>query len=114
VQAADLFVSPSDYEGFGLAIVEALAGAVPVVSTAVGIAPQILQHNVNGFLCPPKNRLALAEALQSALQQRDRWAEIGQLGREAAQEYDLAHVSARYAALVHRLCGASTASVSTS
>ncbi len=114
VQAADLFVSPSDYEGFGLAIVEALAGAVPVVSTAVGIAPQILQHNVNGFLCPPKNRLALAAALESALQQRERWAEIGQLGREAAQEYDLAHVSARYAALVHRLCGASTASVSTS
>lgn len=114
VQAADLFVSPSDYEGFGLAIVEALAGAVPVVSTAVGIAPQILQHNVNGFLCPPKNKRALADALELAVQQRDRWKEIGMLGRAAAQEFDLSRVSARYAHLVRRLCGRAPTSAAVS
>jgi glycosyltransferase involved in cell wall biosynthesis len=103
VQAADLFVSPSDYEGFGLAVVEALAGAVPVVSTAVGVAPHILRHGVNGFLCLPKDKTALMDTLQFALSERQRWPQIGRLGREAAREYDLSHVSARYVALADQL-----------
>ncbi|MEP6546163.1 MAG: glycosyltransferase family 4 protein [Gammaproteobacteria bacterium] len=105
VQAADLFVSPSDYEGFGLALVEALAGGVPAVTTSVGVAPEILRHGVNGFLCPPKNPDALTAVLEEALAQRGRWPQIGRLGLEAVQEYDLPRVAARYCALVHELCG---------
>jgi glycosyltransferase involved in cell wall biosynthesis len=103
VRAADLFVSPSDYEGFGLALVEALAGAVPVVTTSVGVAPQILREGVNGFLCPPKNKSALAAAFEAALSQRGRWPQIGRLGRDAVAEYDLPQISARYATLARDL-----------
>lgn len=103
LQSADMFVSPSDYEGFGLSIVEALACAVPVVSTAVGIAPQVIRHGENGFLCPPKDPAALAAVLALALAERNRWPKIGSLGREAALQFGIKPVIDRYVGLCNEL-----------
>jgi glycosyltransferase involved in cell wall biosynthesis len=52
VNAASAVLVTSDYEGFGLACVEALACDVPVLSTPVGIAPFVLT-GVSGALCAP-------------------------------------------------------------
>jgi teichuronic acid biosynthesis glycosyltransferase TuaC len=52
VNAADAILVTSDYEGFGLAAVEALACEVPVLSTPVGIAPYALA-GIDGCLCAP-------------------------------------------------------------
>ena len=52
VNAANTVIIPSDYEGFGLVCVEALACDVPVLSTPVGIAPFALR-GVAGTLCAP-------------------------------------------------------------
>jgi glycosyltransferase involved in cell wall biosynthesis len=52
MNAADTVLVTSDYEGFGLAAVEALACDVPVLSTPVGIAPYALA-GVEGCLCAP-------------------------------------------------------------
>jgi glycosyltransferase involved in cell wall biosynthesis len=103
LQAADLFVSPSDYEGFGLSIVEALACALPVVSTSVGIAPQVMRHGENGFLCPPKDAPAFRAALALALAQRDLWSQIGSLARDAVMQFGIAHVIDQYVALCNDL-----------
>ena len=99
LQAADLYVSPSDYEGFGLTIVEALACALPVVTTAVGVATQIVRNDLNGFLCPPRNPQALQGAIELALRERHRWAEIGRLARESTAVFALPQVIDRYLAL---------------
>src|SRR5262249_29185825 len=99
LQAADLYVSPSDYEGFGLTIVEALACALPVVTTAVGVATQIVRNDSNGFLCPPRNPQALREAIDCALHERHRWAEIGRLARESSAVFALPQVIDQYLAL---------------
>jgi glycosyltransferase involved in cell wall biosynthesis len=109
LQAADLFVSPSDYEGFGLTIVEALACALPVITTAVGIAVEIVRHNSNGFLCPPKEPRALRAAIELALQERHRWPEIGRLARESTTRFDLPRVIEQYLALCVELVGVRTA-----
>ncbi len=105
LQAADLFVSPSDYEGFGLTIVEALACALPVVTTAVGVAVEVVRHNVNGFLCPPRDPSAFRAALELAFQQRHRWPEIGRLARASAAKFDLPQVIDQYLALCVDLAG---------
>jgi glycosyltransferase involved in cell wall biosynthesis len=52
VNAANALVVTSDYEGFGLACIEALACDVPVLSTPVGIAPFALA-GIGGALCAP-------------------------------------------------------------
>ncbi|HEX6602640.1 MAG TPA: glycosyltransferase [Solirubrobacterales bacterium] len=52
LNAANAVLVTSDYEGFGMAAVEALACDVPVLSTAVGIAPYALR-GIDGCLCAP-------------------------------------------------------------
>lgn len=71
VAAADLFVSPSSLEGFGLAIAEAMALGVPVVAVAVGSVPEVVEDGVSGLLAPPNGPEPLADALARA------WADGG-------------------------------------
>ena len=49
---ADLFLLPSAQESFGLAALEAMACEVPVVASAVGGLPEVIEHGVTGFLHP--------------------------------------------------------------
>jgi teichuronic acid biosynthesis glycosyltransferase TuaC len=69
VNAANAVLIPSDREGFGLAVLEALACDVPVLTTPVGIAPAALV-GVPGTLCAPFDlegwRAALAPHLAAA------------------------------------------------
>ena len=65
---ARLVCVPSRREGFGMITAEALAACRPVVATAVGAAPSLITDGANGFLVPPDNADALADALTQALQ----------------------------------------------
>jgi len=63
LQAADLFVFPSDYEGFSLSILEAMCVGLPLVATRVGIAAELEHRGCFGLLVPPKDKAAFREAL---------------------------------------------------
>jgi len=52
LRGSDLFLLPSETESFGLAALEAMACAVPVVATAVGGVPEVVIHGETGFLTP--------------------------------------------------------------
>jgi glycosyltransferase involved in cell wall biosynthesis len=62
--AADLFVLPSRAEGLGVAALEALAAARPVLATAVGGLAEVVVDGRCGVLVPPEDVPALAAALQ--------------------------------------------------
>lgn len=54
-KTANLFLQTSLYEGFGLALLEAVASGCPSVSSDVGIAPELLNHKGHSFVCPVNN-----------------------------------------------------------
>jgi glycosyltransferase involved in cell wall biosynthesis len=60
--AANAVLVPSDYEGFGLAVLEALACDVPVLATRTGVHP-IALDGVRGTLCSPYDRATWRAAL---------------------------------------------------
>ncbi len=70
LNAANAVLITSDYEGFGMAAVEALACDVPVLSTPVGIAPYALR-GVGGCLCAPFDAAAWAAAARPHLDSAD-------------------------------------------
>jgi glycosyltransferase involved in cell wall biosynthesis len=66
--AADIFCHPNTYppEPFGIAFVEALQAGLPVVTSAMGGALEIVSEHC-GFLVPPEDNVALADALRKLL-----------------------------------------------
>src|SRR5689334_20776272 len=70
LNAADAVLVTSDYEGFGMAAIEALACEVPVLSTPVGIAPYALR-GIDGCLCAPFEADAWAATAQRHLAAAD-------------------------------------------
>jgi glycosyltransferase involved in cell wall biosynthesis len=82
---ADVFVLPSEREGFGRVLVEAMAMARPVVATAVGGVPDIVLASQTGLLVPPADPAALAGAVQALLDDPARAARLGAAGRARAE-----------------------------
>ncbi len=64
--SADLFVLPTEYEGYGMAVAEAVASGLPVVSTPTGAIPQLVGADA-GVLVPPGDVAALAAVLRRVL-----------------------------------------------
>jgi glycosyltransferase involved in cell wall biosynthesis len=67
LEAADLFVLPSFAEGIPIALMEAMAAGVPVLSTMIAGIPELIQPGVNGFLVPASDAEGLAEAIAGIL-----------------------------------------------
>ena len=86
IAAADLFVSPSSQEGFGLAIAEAMALGVPVVAVAVGSVPEVVEDGVSGLLVSPGGPDLLAEAVARVLADRNLRRTIGAAAQERIQK----------------------------
>lgn len=63
LKAMDIFAFPSFNEGMGKALVEAMYVGLPVVATRVGGVPELIQEGTEGYLVPPRQPEALAEAL---------------------------------------------------
>jgi glycosyltransferase involved in cell wall biosynthesis len=86
----DVFVSASQTESFGLAIVEALASSLPVVATETEGAREIISPGATGFLIPLGQTAALAEAVNRLLGDRDLRRRMGQSAyRDASERFQL-------------------------
>jgi glycosyltransferase involved in cell wall biosynthesis len=63
MQSLDLLIVNSTAEPFGLVIVEAMACGTPVLAVSVDGIPEIIAHDQNGWLVPPRDEPALAAAI---------------------------------------------------
>jgi glycogen(starch) synthase len=79
---ARLTVLPSEYEAFGLVLLESLAAGTPVVASRVGGIPEFVEDGKAGLLVPPKSPTALAEAIGRVWSDRDLARRLGEYGRE--------------------------------
>jgi glycosyltransferase involved in cell wall biosynthesis len=79
--AMDLYVHPALMEGFGIAVLEAMAMRKPVVATTAGGLPEIVQDGETGILVPPGDADALARAVSSLLPDSARCRQLGEAGR---------------------------------
>ncbi|MFC6792258.1 glycosyltransferase family 4 protein [Methylobacterium komagatae] len=98
---ADLVVSPSLFEGYGMALAEALARGLPVVSTTGGAAADTVP-DAAGLKVPPGDGSALAEALHVLINGSTRRAKAGQAAWEAGQRLPRWSDTARCVARVLR------------
>lgn len=64
---ADVFVLPSHAEGLPLAVLEAMAYRLAIVTTPVGAIPEVIEDGETGLLVPPGDSASLAAALQRLL-----------------------------------------------
>jgi len=99
LRGADLFLLPSATESFGLAALEAMACAVPVIASAAGGIPEVVVDGKTGFLAPAGDVAAMAERALRVLEDP---AEHERLQRNAAAralEFSADLVVPRYEAL---------------
>src|SRR5262249_25050578 len=83
----DVFVLPSLGEGMSNALLEAMAVGLPVVATAVGGTPEIVDHGVSGLLVPAATPDALAGAMLSYCRNDHVRVAHGAAGRERAEKH---------------------------
>ncbi len=105
LRGADLFLLPSATESFGLAALEAMACAVPVIASAAGGIPEVVHNGETGYLAPPGDVAAMTERALHVLQDR---AELEQLRHNAAAralEFSADRVVPRYEQLYEEVLG---------
>jgi glycosyltransferase involved in cell wall biosynthesis len=84
--ASDIFVLPSTAEGMPISVIEAMAAAKPVLATAVGGVPEVVDDERTGILLPSREPAVLAEALESLIADPLRAARLGAAGRRRFEE----------------------------
>ncbi|MEM6500029.1 MAG: glycosyltransferase family 4 protein [Pseudomonadota bacterium] len=90
----DIFVLPSFAEGVPVVLMEALASAVPVITSRIAGVPELVQDKVNGLLVPPGDPRALSDAIQKLAATPDLRKQYGQAGQAKVQEqYNVEHES---------------------
>jgi glycosyltransferase involved in cell wall biosynthesis len=102
----DVFALSSDSEGMPMALLEAWAAGVPVVSTSVGGIPELIEEGCTGLLVAPGDDDALAAALEELVADPARARALGEAGRaEVERNFGLDRAAAAYEAAY---CGCAT------
>jgi glycosyltransferase involved in cell wall biosynthesis len=105
MRAADAAVLPSDWENFPHAAVEALAAGTPVIATAVGGVPEIVESDVNGILVPAGDVDAFAAAMASFVRDGGLVDRLRAAARQAATKFSAERVYGSIADELERAAG---------
>jgi len=97
LQASDLFILPSRFEGLSNSLLEAMACALPVISTRVGGSTDIIEHGSNGLLVDVDNVEQVRSAITDVFDDSRRAARLGKGARKTIEEYhDVSTIAEKY------------------
>jgi glycosyltransferase involved in cell wall biosynthesis len=106
VRSFDVFVLPSRFEGFPLAVLEALLAKKPVVATDVGSVGEAVITGETGFLVPPDDVDALAAAIRQLLADDQLQHRMGERGRQLVlSRFTAAQMARSFSELYGELLG---------
>ena len=106
LRRADVLVHPARWEGFGLALLEAMLASLPVVATRVSSIPEIVADGETGLLVPPDDAAGFAAAVIRLLDEPGDYGTRG-LAR-ARSEFSVAKMTDRTVAVYERALSASS------
>jgi glycogen(starch) synthase len=100
LEISDVFVNPTRYEGSSIITLEAMRQGLPVIATETGGLPDKVRPDFNGWLVPPNDSRALAEALEDAASKKKDWKVMGENSKRIiAANYTWEIVGPQYLAL---------------
>ena len=106
LKEADIFILPSYNEGLPMAILEAMAWGLPIITTPVGGIPEVLIQGQNGLLVEPGNVNQLSKSIQYLMQDMALRQSMGKCSRETAKSFDVGWKHGKTRAIVsHSLTG---------
>ena len=99
-----LFTLSSRFEGFGLVLIEAMSGGLPVISYACPCGPKdIIRDGVDGFLVPPGDETMLAERICQLIEDENLRRRMGTAALERAKDYSLEKIIPMWTSLFEEL-----------
>jgi GalNAc-alpha-(1->4)-GalNAc-alpha-(1->3)-diNAcBac-PP-undecaprenol alpha-1,4-N-acetyl-D-galactosaminyltransferase len=105
---ADIFVLASRYEGFPMALVEAMSCKLAVISTDCDSGPrEMIRDGVNGILVPPNDVNALASAMDRLMKNRRERERFGARAVDVIDRFSVERVMGMWDDLLTRACGVS-------
>jgi glycosyltransferase involved in cell wall biosynthesis len=97
LNGTDVFVLSSDYEGNPLSVMEAMAAGKPMICTAVGGVPELVEDGECGLLVPQRSEKALADAMRYMLESPEARESMGKASaRRAVERFDLRVMTEAY------------------
>ncbi|MEL6869980.1 MAG: glycosyltransferase family 4 protein [Pseudomonadota bacterium] len=104
--ACDVFAFPSRHEGLGSTLIDAMFIEVPIVATAVGGIPDLIEDDVNGLLVPPDSVDALDAAIARLLDDPALQTRFTAANRLRIADYSVTAMADRYLQVYQRCLGA--------
>ncbi len=95
LREADIFLLPSKFEGMPMTIIEAMGTGLPIIATAVGGVPDMLEDKVSGMLVPCEPE-AVAQAVLRLLEQEDLRKKLGSNARKDSRKFSAEHMARSY------------------
>lgn len=87
MEASDLLILNTRYEGFSHLLLEAMAVGLPILTTNVGGNPELVESGVNGLLVKPNNKKELQSAIESLLKNSAMRQKFSNAGRRTANSF---------------------------
>ena len=105
LKSFDIFVISSKKEGLGTTVLDAQATGLPVIGTAAGGIPEMIENETNGLLVEPQDPEKLASAISRLIEEPELRTTLGQKGIETVRKFSIERTVEKNLALYEELTG---------